>query len=362
MTVRGVGHRCATAAVVLLLLAGLGASARTAGAADGKTVYFLSWGGTIQTMLEKEGWAQQFAKDTGYQVVLVPKATSGEIIATAIAQKDKPQVDVVMCDYAPWLDGLRQGVFASLDPAKVPNLSRLYDVARVKDKGVDKGVFTYADIVGLVYQPEMFKRHGWAPPAGWKDLLRPELRGKLVIPPVSNTYGLYALIELARMNGGSERNIDPGFAALKGLAPGVVDWTTTFAKIGELMQGETVALAVFGAASGWEIKQRGVPAEVVVPNPAYMSPTVAGVVQNSPNPEGARVFLNWLISAKVLGYRAERFGQTPMNRDVKLTGDSAQRVVSGKDIEKLAVIDYEYVASQRAAWSARFEREIAPIR
>lgn len=337
-------------------------SSGVADAADGKTVYFLSWGGTIQTMFEKEGWAQQFTKDTGYTVVLVPKATSAEIIATAIAQKDRPQVDVVMCDHAAWLDGLKQGIFASLDPGKTPNLARMYDIARVKDQGVDKGVFTYVDIVALVYQPEVFKRNGWAPPTGWKDLLRPELKGKIVIPPVSNTYGLYALIELARMNGGSERNIEPGFAALKSLAPAVVDWTTTFAKIGGLMQSETAALAVFGNASGWEIRQRGVPAEVVIVRPAYMSPTTAGLVQNSPNPEGARVFLNWLISEKVLKYRAERFGQTPMNRDVKLSGEPAQRVVGGQDIDKLAVIDYEYVGTQRATWSARFEREIAPIR
>ena len=327
-------------------------------AADAKTVYFLSWGGTIQTMLEKEGWARQFTEDTGYTVVLVPKATSAEIIATAVAQKDRPQVDVVMCDYAAWLDGLKQGLFAPLDPATVPNLAKMYPVARVQDRGV----FTYADIVGLIYQPEVFKRNGWAPPTGWKDLTRPELRGKLIIPPVSNTYGLYALIELARMNGGGERNIEPGFTALKALAPGVVDWTTTFAKIGTLLQSESAALAVFGNASGWEIKQRGVPAEVVIPNPAYMSPTVAGVMQGAPNPEGARVFFNWLISEKVLKYRAERFGQTPMNREVTVTGEAAARIVSGKEIEKLAVIDYEHVAAQRAAWNARFEREVAPIR
>lgn len=361
MSERGVGGWRGWVLAGALGLAGLPGGG-VAEAADAKTVYFLSWGGTIQTMLEKEGWAQQFNKDTGYTVVLVPKATSGEIIATAIAQKDRPQVDVVMCDYAAWLDGLKQGIFASVDPGKVPNLARMYDIARVREKGVDKGVFTYADIVGLIYQPEVFKRNGWAPPTGWKDLLRPELRGKIIIPPVSNTYGLYALIELARMNGGSERNIEPGFAALKGLAPGVVDWTTTFAKIGGLMQSETAALAVFGNASGWEIKQRGVPAEVVLASPAYMSPTVAGIMQGAPSPEGAQVFLNWLISEKVLKYRAERFGQTPMNRDVKVAGEHAQRVVSGKDVDKLAVIDYEYVATQRAAWNARFEREVAPIK
>jgi ABC-type Fe3+ transport system substrate-binding protein len=127
------------------------------------------------------------------------------------------------------------------------------------------------------------------------------------------------------------------------------------------MQSETAALAVFGNASGWEIKQRGVPAEVVLASPAYMSPTVAGIMQGAPSPEGAQIFLNWLISEKVLKYRAERFGQTPMNRDVKVAGEHAQRVVSGKDVDKLAVIDYEYVATQRAP-GTRFEREVAPIK
>lgn len=351
-------RRLLVAAVMLTVVAISGA----AGAAPSKTVYFLSWGGTIQTMLEKEGWAQQFTKETGYTLVLVPKATSSEIVATAIAQKDRPQVDVVMCDLAAWLDGLKQGVFAPIDQAQVPNLARMHPIARVKDKGVDKGVFTYADVVGLLYQSDVFKKNGWAAPTGWKDLLRPQLKGKVVVPPVSNTYGLYALIELARMNGGSERNIEPGFAALKALAPSVVDWTTTFAKIGGLMQTETAALAVFGNGSGWELRKRGVPVEVVIPTPAYMSPTIAGIMQGAPNPEGARVLLNWLISEKVLHYRAERFGQTPMNRDVKLTGEAAERVVSGKDFDRLAVIDYDYVGTQRAAWNARFEREVAPIK
>jgi putative spermidine/putrescine transport system substrate-binding protein len=350
--------RVVLASLLLLVVAITG----VATAAPGKTVYFLSWGGTIQTMLEKEGWAQQFTKDTGYTLVLVPKATSAEIIATAIAQKDRPQVDVVMCDQAAWLDGLKQGVFAPIDPKEVPNLARMHPIAHVKDKGVEKGVFTYADVVGLLYQPDVFKKNGWAAPTGWKDLMRPELKGKIVVPPVSNTYGLYALIELARMNGGGERDVEPGFAALKKLAPGVVDWTTTFAKIGGLMQSETAAIAVFGNGSGWELKKRGVPVEVVIPAPAYISPTVAGVVQGAPNPEGARVLLNWLISEKVLQYRAERFGQTPMNRDVKLTGEAAERVVSGKDFDRLAVIDYEYVGGQRAGWNARFEREVAPIK
>jgi putative spermidine/putrescine transport system substrate-binding protein len=346
--------RVAAAAVAALSLGSFTAHAQD----RGKQVYFLSWGGTVQTMLEKEGWADQFKKDTGYAVTLVPKATSGEIIATAIAQKDRAQVDVVMCDLIAFLQGVDQDIFGTLDPAKAPNLNKMLDIAKVRDKGV----YTYADVLSIIYQEDIFKRKGWAPPTSWKDLLRPELKGTLIIPPVSNTYGLYTLVELARMNGGSEQNIDPGFAALKTLAPGVVDWTTTFAKIGTMLQSESAAVAVFGNASGWEIKTKGAPVNVIIPQPAYISPTVVGMMKTAPNPEGANVLLNWIISEKVLTYRAERFGQTPMNRDVKVSDAAKARVLTGDQLTNLVKLDYEKVLSQRAEWNARFEREIATIK
>lgn len=347
--------RIFVAAALALATLGLG----SAGAhAQGKEVRFLSWGGTVQTMLEKEGWAEQFKKDTGYSVVLVPKATSAEIIASAVAQKAAPQVDVVMCDLVAYLQGVEQGVFAKLETAKVPNLAKMVDIARVGDTGI----MTYADILAIIYHEEVFKKKGWAPPKSWGDLLRPEFKGHLIIPPVSNTYGLYALVEMARLHGGSEKNIDPGFAAFKKMAPGVVDWTTTFAKIGTMMEDGSAAIAVFGNASGWEIKGRGVPVNVIIPEPAYMSPTIAGIMKGAPNGEGAAVFLNWLISEKVLTYRAERFGQSPMNLDVRVRPELAGRVLAGAELSKLVRIDYALVVAKRSEWNQRFEREIATIK
>jgi putative spermidine/putrescine transport system substrate-binding protein len=341
-----------------LATVGLAGLAAPAGAQADKTVYFLSWGGTVQTMLEKEGWADQFQKDTGYTVRLVPKATSAEIVATAIAQKDKPQVDVVMCDLAAFQQGIEQGIFTKLEAKEVPNLAKMAEGAPIGETGIT----TYADILSIIYHKEAFQRNGWAPPTKWADLFRPELKGKVIVPPVSNTYGMYYLVELARENGGGVKNIDPGFQALKKLAPSVVDWTTTFAKISDLLQQETALVAVFGNASGWEIVKRGVPADVLVPTPSYMSPTVAGIMKGAPNAEGARVFLNWLISEKVLKYRAERFGQSPMNREVKVEGENAKRVLTGDELKKLIALDYDEVASRRSEWNARFQREVAPIR
>lgn len=339
-------------------LAILAASAFSAAAQDNKTVYFLSWGGTIQTMLEKEGWADQFKKDTGYSVVLVPKATSAEIVATAIAQKAKPQVDVVMCDLAAFQQGIDQSVFAKLNANDVPNLAKMENNARVGETGIS----LYADILAIIYNKEVFKKNGWAPPTKWTDLFRPELKKRVIVPPINNTYGMYYFLELARERGGDIDHSDAGFAALKELAPNVVDWTTTYAKISTLMEQETALAAVFGNASGWEIVQRGVPADVVIPEPSYLSPTVAGIMEGAPNQAGARILLNWLLSEKVLKYRAERFGQSPMNREVRVEGPNAGRVVTGEALSKLIAVDYDKATRHRENWNARFQREVVTIR
>src|SRR6516164_4201585 len=157
----------------LALAAGVGAAKLLRPAlADNKTVYLLTWGGTIQAMLERDGWSKKFAVTTGYDVVLVPKATGTEIMATAIAQKAKPQVDVVQSDLLPWLTGFDQDLYVPLDEATVPNSAKLYEPALIRS-GKDRqvlGVEPYGDLFCLIYNKETFAKRGWALPAKWTDL------------------------------------------------------------------------------------------------------------------------------------------------------------------------------------------------
>jgi putative spermidine/putrescine transport system substrate-binding protein len=358
--VRLMAIRTGPAAVaVALLLVGLPGSAR----AQTKDVYFLTWGGTIQAMLERDGWAKRFTEDTGYNVILVPKATGPEIIATAIAQKAVPQVDVVMTDMLPFLTGIHQGIFASLDANAVPHMGDLYDGARIKDPetGAIIGLITYGDIFCIIYNEDVFQRKGWTPPRSWADIARPEFKGQLLLAPGNTTYGLYNLVIQAHAHSGSERDIEPGFQTLKQVAPGVVDWSNTFAKMSEFLQAETASVAVYTTPAAVDMRQRGIHVDYVIPDPVYMSPTAAGVMEHAPNPAGARAFLNWWISAKVLKYRAETYGQSPMNRTVELSPEAAVRVPHGRQLDELATIDYDYVNAHRAEWSQRFDKEIAPL-
>ena len=84
---------------------------------------------------------------------------------------------------------------------------------------------------------KVFKEKGWATPTSWNDLKDPKFKKLLVIPPINNTYGLYTLMMYARMNGGGEKNIEPGFKVMKDeINPNVLVYEPSPGKMTELFQ------------------------------------------------------------------------------------------------------------------------------
>lgn len=330
-------------------MAAVALAAGQARAQDDKTVYFLTWGGTVQQFLEKEGWNEKFTAATGYKVVLVPKATGPEIIATAIAQKDAPKVDVVQTDLLPFLAGNDQGIFDPIDAKEMPNVDKLIPAARFNPNGI----MTYGDVFSIIYNTETFKKKGWAPPkAEWSELLRPEFKGALVLPPANTTYGLYVMIILAKLNGGSEANIEPGQKAMKALAPGVVEWPNTFARMGQFLEDGSAAVGFYTSSTALELGKRGIPVAGVVAKPLMFTGTGAGIMKNAPNPKGARAFLNWWLSAEVQQARQAGYGNVVMNTEVKTNS------IPAEELAKMEKIDYDLVNKMRPEWIKFFEREI----
>jgi hypothetical protein len=72
--------------------------------------------------------------------------------------------------------------------------------------------------------------------------------------------------------------------------------------------------------------------------------------------------MNWFISPDVMAYRADRFSNTPMNKEAPLSVSARGRVPSREVMEKAQEIDYYQVLSHREEWVQRFQREIAPLR
>jgi len=317
-----------------------------------KVVYFLSWGGTVQRALEDNGWAQKFEDQTGYKVVFTPKNTSAEIIAQAVAQKDNPQVDVVMCDEGPLMGGAQQGLFVDLDPAAIPNMQDLSDAGK---HGNYLDVYTSA--ATILYNKDWFAQQGMAPPDSWADLERPEFQGKMFLPPITYTFGLYALVELARLDGGGETNIEPGFTALAKIAPGVVDWPSDIGGYEQLFQSGEAVIGVDEWVDGMTMKTNGLPIETVIPKEGtFASPAAAAIVKNAPHPKGAALFLNFLISQEFAQYWGESAGKGSFNTKVTYDPSLTDKILTADKMAELRVFDWATVLPVRDAWTERFNK------
>src|SRR5262249_59879023 len=130
---------------------------------------------------------------------------STDTLAKLQAQRANQQIDVAIVDDGPMYQAIAVGLCAPI--AGLP-AEDIVTSARYRD---DKAVGIGLVATGFMYNTKYFADKGWAPPASWNDLKDAKYRKLLVIPPLNNTYGLHTLVMMARLNGGGESNIDPGF-------------------------------------------------------------------------------------------------------------------------------------------------------
>jgi putative spermidine/putrescine transport system substrate-binding protein len=313
------------------------------------------YGGSFETIF-KQKLAPAFEKKHNVKVNFI-SGNSTETVARVQAQKDNPQIDVTFVDDGPAFQGQALDLWEPIDPKIVTNLASLYDIAKHKDGvGVDMGVVA----TGLMYNGELFKQKGWAPPSSWTDIARPEHAGHLVIPPIQNTYGLHTLVMFARMNGGSEKNIDPGFTAMKKFRKNVLVFEAQPGKHSELFQSKQAWIAVWGSGRVYALADTGFPVEFVYPKEGALALAVTmNVVKGAKNRRLANEFINAMLEQDAQQVWAESFKFGPYNKNVKLQPDLAAKVPYGPEkVAKLIKLDWKTVNAVRPQWTERWNKEI----
>ena len=124
-------------------------------------------------------------------------------------------MSLAIIDDGPMYQAVGQNLCAPVE--ETGTVKELYDNARmVGAKSTGIGFIA----TGLAYNKDVFAKNGWQAPTSWNDLADPKYKGKVVIPPITNGYGLLTLVMQARINGGGEDKIDPGFdTMIKKVAP-----------------------------------------------------------------------------------------------------------------------------------------------
>ncbi len=318
------------------------------------TLYVGAYGGSTETLF-RETIIPAFEAKHGAKVVYVP-GNSTDTLAKLSAQRAKQDLSVALIDDGPMYQAAEQKLCAPLPDA--PVMKEIYPGARmIGDRSIGLGFIA----TGLAYNKDVFKRNGWAPPTSWNDLADPKYKGKVVIPPITNGYGLLTLVMMARMNGGGEKNIDPGFEVMqKKIAPNVVAWEGSPGRMAQMLQTGEAALVVWGNGRVQAVIDQGAPVEFVYPKEGAISiMTAVCVVEGAPQPALGRAMLEALLSPGVQAQLAQKQGWGPVNKTTQLPPDVAARVVFGPErVDKLISVDYGIINAKRAEWTNRWNRSI----
>ncbi|WOI58241.1 ABC transporter substrate-binding protein [Palleronia sp. LCG004] len=323
-----------------------------AGAHAQETLTVGGYGGSFETLM-KELIIPQFEEEHDVTIAFVP-GNSTENLARLQAQKSAQELDVVILDDGPMYQADALGFCAPLEESEVKG--ELYDLAKISDNATGIGFVA----TGFAYNTEWFEREGWEPPSSWEDLTDEKYSGILSIPPISNTYGLHTLVMMARMNGGGEEDIDPGFTAMADeVAPNVLVFEPSSGRMSELFQSEEIAVSIWGSGRVKSLADTGFPATFAYPEEGAVALMLAACpVVDSNVPEVSQQFIDYLLDPEIQVRIADAMGAGPVNKNSELPPELAESLPYGDKIDDLLAVDWDVINPARQEWTARFAREV----
>ncbi|WP_411881451.1 extracellular solute-binding protein [Polaromonas sp. YR568] len=262
--------------------------------------------------------------------------------ATVVAlekSRRRPQADTAYYFAASAVDAVKKDVVAPFQPV---NFEKLPSVFR---EATGKWFTIHTLNVAFLVNKKLVKNV----PASWADLMQPEFKSSVVyLDPRSTGVGQVIVFAAAYANGGSVDNVKPGtdyFGALHTAGNVMrVEGTTPYAKF---LKGE-IPVWISYENDGLKAKHvdgMGDAMEVVIPKEASVSaPYAISLVKNGPNPNSAKLWLNFIMSEMGQGLFAQGFVR-PSVPGIKLAADVAAKMPPAPQLKPLDVIK----ASERKA-------------
>ncbi len=273
---------------------------------------------------------------------------SADQVARLRIEREHPSVDVLWIDYGEAQLLAEAGLLAKLTQEDIPNLAHVRDDAR-SPHGI--APITFSSALGFLVNTERLSE----PPRSWAELWEPRYRSELALFDFGSTLGPAFLVMAARLEGGSETDIEPGFAKLAELSDHAVVFQSS-GPANNLMVAQGEAGITFGLASQTlDLKANGAPVEWIVPaEGAIALPQGFQVAAYAREPELARRFVDYALSVDTQTRLAEELLLVVTNENVSLSPDTAALV----PLDNIIYLDFATIGAERGAWTDRFNREI----
>jgi putative spermidine/putrescine transport system substrate-binding protein len=294
-----------------------------------------------------------FRKTNNNAEITLDPMLSVDQIAKVTAARNNPPIDVMLHDPGPALVAVGQDL---VDPFPVGPNSHFKDLIAEAQEPMGPAIFFQA--VGITYNPEKVK----TPPTSWRDLWKPEFRGRVGITNLNSTLGTGFLVEISKMFGGSEANIEPGFKALNDLKPNLAAVAANPGALATLYQQGQIDIGPGNFNAIQILKARGVPVEFAKPKEGTIAfKTTIHVVKNTPNKALAVALIEAAMAPEVQSRLMQSpYLIVPTNSKVKMEGEIAKVLAKDHaDLKKSFVFqDWKKINEQRSQWIERFNREI----
>lgn len=343
---RGVAWSLIVLLVGIMFLSGCSSSQE-----ETKTITVSSFGGDYE--LAQKELVKAFEKEHKVKVKFVT-LYSNDALVRLRAEKSSPTLDVVQFSGGQEVTAAKENLLKKMDPKVITNQQDLHTLALNKQGYAPNIAF---DAMGIIYNSDKIK----TAPTSWNDLWKSDYKGHVGLADISNTFGLQFAIMSAKVNGGSENNIQPGFDKIKSLLPNVAAVVNTSPDVGNLFAQDEAWIAPYDSAYAFSFKKKGQPIRYVTPKEGAMATLInAQVVNGSKNEKLAQEFINYFLRADVQQKFAEQTGFAPSNKKVKLSAELAEVIPYGEEaVNKLIPTDWDAVNKNKSAWTEEWKKMIS---
>jgi putative spermidine/putrescine transport system substrate-binding protein len=311
-----------------------------------------SWGGSWKDLIADTA-AKKFTADTGVEVEFITGGTIDRLNKAKLA-KDDPESDITFTtSHVGWLYA-NDGLFETLDLAKIPNAASLVSQAKISPYHIGSWAYVYT----IGYRPDLL-------PAGitfdsWADLWRPELKGKISAPDFDASH---LIAVAAKLEGADVSEWQKGQARLKALKPNFKSFYSDDAGSQQLMQSGEAPVQVILSMNAYYIQGQGVNVKLVIPKEgAVLGVDTVAIMKGSKKTELAYKFINALLDPDVQTQIATQKKGSPVVTNAKLNPELAKLpgvFTTAEQWNKEAfVIDNKLRAEKTAEWRKWFTENV----
>lgn len=321
---------------------------------DPVKITFFIWAGSNQGVVPREVFKAYREVHSNVSIEELESTNAITYPKMVAARRTTPDNPLVSCGFFN-VDAITRGdsdeMWESINPQRVPNIANVLPQYLRPD---NRGVGYQMSGIGILYNKNAVK----TPPTSWTALWDPANRGRVVM----FDYNTQMLAIAARLNGGSEHDIDPGFKVWSDNAQNLrALFDSNDALKNALTSGDAWMAPWFSSISHIWITEGSpfgyaVPKEGAIGFPLFLS------IARGTNADQRRVcedLINTLLEPANAGRYALLTANIPTEKNAAMLPEQLADPTLNLDLAQNAVVlDYPYIGQMTAEWRKRWDREV----